>query len=353
MNFINLNASIQVPDTAAATAARARWDHIAKPLGSLGLLETAVVRIAGLTGSPNVCLEKRAALVLCADNGVVAEGVTQTGPEITALLAGNMVKGETSVCCMAKNAHADVIPVDMGMLHPVPGVLNRRIAAGTQNMVQGPAMSKDQALQALQTGIDLVRDLKESGYKILATGEMGIGNTTSSSAVCAALLDMPVPAVTGRGAGLSNQALSHKISVIQRAIAVNRPNRGDALDVLSKLGGFDIAGLSGVFLGGALYRVPVLIDGFISAVSALAALRLCPNSRCAMLASHCSAEPAAAMVLDALGLSAPIQAGLRLGEGTGALCMLPMLDMALSVYHEMSTFAGIGMAAYTPQGDAR
>jgi nicotinate-nucleotide--dimethylbenzimidazole phosphoribosyltransferase len=350
LDLVKLNADIAAPDEAAMNAAQARWDAIAKPLGSLGLLEDAVVRIAGLTGSADVSLHKRAVLVLCADNGVVAEGVTQTGQDITALVAGNIAAGDASVCRMSAVAGADVIPVDMGMVYRARSVMDRRIAAGPHNMAEGPAMSRAQAETALTTGIELVREYKSLGYRIFATGEMGIGNTTTSSAVAAVLLGLPIRDVTGRGAGLSDDGLIRKIRAIERAVAVNAPDPSDALDVLHKLGGFDIAGLAGVFLGGALYRVPVLVDGFISAVSALVAARLCPQAVCAMLASHVSAEPAAKMTLEALGLEPLIRAGMRLGEGTGAVCALPLLDMALAVYKEMQTFGGIGMEAYTPQG---
>jgi nicotinate-nucleotide--dimethylbenzimidazole phosphoribosyltransferase len=200
--------------------------------------------------------------------------------------------------------------------------------------------------------MELVRDFRSRGYDILATGEMGIGNTTTSSAVCAVLLGCPVIEVTGRGAGLSDEGLFRKLNAIERGISVNQPNPEDALDVLSKLGGFDIAGLTGVFLGGAVYRVPILIDGFISAVAALVAVRLCPRAGCAMFASHVSAEPAASLILRELQLKPLIQAEMRLGEGTGAVCALPLLDMALAVYNGMSTFSQIGMESYKPQGGA-
>lgn len=353
MNLSALENRITAPDSAAIAQARSRWDSIAKPLGSLGLLEDAVVQIAGLTGNANVQLKKRRVLVFCADNGVVAEGVTQTGQEVTALVAGNIAAGKASVCHMAEAAGADVLPVDVGMIKPAPGVLDRRISAGTANMAKGPAMTREQALAAIKCGMDLVRESAEKGISLILTGEMGIGNTTTSSAMCSVFLNLPVSAVTGRGAGLSNTALVNKIDVIERALRINQPDPADPLDVLSKLGGYDIAAMTGVFLGGAVYRVPVMIDGFISAVSALTAARICPKCRCAMLATHVSAEPAAVKVLDTLALKPMICAGLRLGEGTGALCALPMLDMALSVYHNMSTFQGIGMQAYTHQGDLK
>jgi len=350
--FYNLLGSVWPADGAAARAAKARWDSLAKPLGSLGLLEEAIIRIAALTGSEEVHLGKRAAFVFCADNGVVKEGVTQTGPEVTAVVAANLAKGDASVCRMASVARCDVIPVDVGMLTPVDDerVLRRRIAAGTGNIAEGPAMTREDALKAIIVGVELVKEFKEKGYGIIATGEMGIGNTTSSSAVASVLLDKPVTEVTGRGAGLSDEGLQRKISAIERAIEINRPDPTDTIDVLMKVGGFDIAAMAGAFLGGAIYRVPIIIDGFISAVSALIAKRICPNSICAVLPSHVSAEPAGMTVLNALGLTPLIRAEMRLGEGTGAVALLPLLDMALAVYHGMCTFEDTGIEAYTPQG---
>jgi len=350
--FYNLLGSVWPADGAAARAAKARWDSIAKPLGSLGLLEESIIRIAALTGSEDVHLGKRAVFVYCADNGVVKEGVTQTGPEVTAVVAANLAKGDASVCRMASVARCDVVPVDMGMFTTVEDerVLRRRIAAGTNNIAEGPAMSRGQALQAIIAGVELVKEYKEKGYGIIATGEMGIGNTTTSSAVASVLLNKPVPEVTGRGAGLSDEGLQRKIRAIERAIETNRPDPADPIDVLMKLGGFDIAAMAGTFLGGAIYRVPIVVDGFISAVSALIAKKICPNSICAIFPSHVSAEPAGMAVLNALGLTPLITAGMRLGEGTGAVALLPLLDMALAVYHGMCTFEETGIEAYTPQG---
>ena len=346
MELKDMLGRILPPDEKAMKAAVDHWNGIAKPIGSLGLLEDAVTQIAGLTGDPRVKLGKRAVLVFCADNGVVAEGVTQTGQEVTALVAGNMVKHDSSVCRMAAVAGAEVFPVDMGMIAPAEGVRDCHVLRGTGNIARGPAMTRAQAEQAVMTGIDLVGELKEKGYSVIATGEMGIGNTTTSSAMLAAFLGLPPAEVTGRGAGLSDEGLKRKIAAIESALRVNRPDPADGLDVLSKVGGLDLAGICGAFLGGAIHRVPVVIDGFISAVGALAALRIAPESRCAMLAAHVSAEPAARMVLDALGVKPLITAGLRLGEGTGAVAALPLLDMALAVYDGMVTFDNIGMKAY-------
>ena len=334
------------PDEAAMREARDRWNGIAKPIGSLGLLEDAVTQIAGLTGSARVYLGKRAVLVMCADNGVVAEGVTQTGQEVTALVAGNMVKHDSSVCRMAQVARAEVFPIDMGMIAPAPGVRDEHILRGTGNIALGPAMTREEAARAVEKGIELVGELKAKGYNIIATGEMGIGNTTTASAMLAAFLGLEPALVTGRGAGLSDEGLRRKVNAIERALKVNRPDPADGLDVLGKVGGLDIAGMCGTFLGGAIHRIPILVDGFISAVAALCALRIAPDSRQAMLAAHVSAEPAARMVLEALDLKPLISAGLRLGEGTGAVAALPLLDMALAVYDGMVTFDNIGMEAY-------
>lgn len=349
-----LTEHIRPPYREAAAAAKAHWDGIAKPLNGLGDLEDAVIHIAALTGSADVRIDKRSVVVLCADNGVVAEGVSQTDASVTATMAGEIARMNSSVCKMASAAEAEVFAVDMGMLHRVEGVRDCHVADGTGNIAMGPAMTREQALQAIRVGMDLVKEHKERGDQLLATGEMGIGNTTTSSAMAAVLLGLPVETVTGRGAGLSDEGLRRKCGAIRRAIEVNRPDPADALDVLSKLGGFDIAGMTGLFLGGALYRVPILIDGLISSVAALTAARLCPEARCAMLASHCSAEPAATQILRELGVTAVLRAGLKLGEGTGAVCMMPLLDMALAVYHGSAAFSDTGIEQYQlQQGDTR
>ena len=337
-------------DQGAMDRAKARWDSIAKPLGSLGALEDAVVRIAGMTGSPDVELSPRAVVVMCADNGVVARGVTQTGQEVTAIVAENMSSGDTSVCAMSRQAGAEVVPVDIGTAVPLSGprIRQKCIRRGTADMTQGPAMTREEAVRAILTGVEIARELCGQGVNLLATGEMGIGNTTTSSAIAAVLLDRPVEDMTGRGAGLSSEGLRRKINAIETAVAVNRPDPVDVLDVLHKVGGLDIAGMAGVFLGGALCRVPVLVDGFISSVAALAAARLCPNCTDYMLGSHASEEPASKLVLSELGLRPFLYAGMRLGEGTGAVAVMPLLDMGLAVYREMATFEDTKIEAYQP-----
>ena len=272
-----LCGAITPPDEAARAAAHAHWASLAKPLGGLGALETMLEAAAALTGSAALDFSKRAVLVLCADNGVVAQGVSQTDSNVTRAVAQNLAARRTSVCQMARTAHCQVVPVDLGMAGPkVPGVLDCRIADGTQDFTCGPAMSRAEAVEAIGKGVELVRAQKAKGARLLATGEMGIGNTTTSSAVAAVLLGQPVSLMTGRGAGLSDAGLARKIAAIETGIAVNAPDPADPLDVLAKLGGFDIAGLCGVFLGGAAEGVPVLMDGFISGVAALCAVQLCP-----------------------------------------------------------------------------
>ena len=213
-------------------------------------------------------------------------------------------------------------------------------------MTKGPAMTRAQAVQALEAGIEMVRRLKEDGYGLLATGEMGIGNTTTSSAVASVLLNQPVETMTGRGAGLSGDGLTRKINAIKKAIEVNHPNPGDAIDVLAKVGGFDIAGMAGMFLGGAAFGVPVVIDGFISCVAALIAQRICPAAGEYMIASHVSKEPAAQLILKALGKEAVIHGEMCLGEGSGAVALFPFLDMGIAVYESMSTFDDIHVEQY-------
>ena len=283
---------------------------------------------------------------MCADNGVVEEGVTQTGQEVTAIVAENFLKYDTSVGVMWKQNHAEIFPVDRGRVTDTKVRTDHKIAYGTQNMTKGPAMTREQAVKGLEAGIDMVRELNDKGYRILATGEMGIGNTTTSSAVASVLLKQPVEEMTGRGAGLTSEGLVRKINAIKKAIALNEPDPEDAIDVLAKVGGLDIAGMAGVFLGGAVYGIPVVMDGFISCVSALIAMRICPAARDYILASHVSKEPAAHLILENMGKEAIIHADMCLGEGTGAVALFPILDLAAAVYHSMSTFDDIHVEQY-------
>lgn len=352
MNLESCLLQITPADEAARKTASQRWNACAKPLGSLGLLEDAIIQVAGLTGSADIDISRRALLVFCADNGVVAQGISQSPSSVTATVLDNLSTHCSSVCPMARCADCEVIPIDMGVLdYPGrAGVLSRRVRNGTNDISLGPAMTRDEAQSAILTGIELVRELQRRGMRLIATGEMGIGNTTTSSAVASVLLRLPVEQLTGRGAGLSDVGLARKKEVIHRAIRCNAPDPDDAIDVLSKVGGLDIAALCGTFLGGALFGVPVLIDGFISSAAALCALRLAPNSAKAMLASHVSAEPAGRLMLDALGKEPLITARMRLGEGTGAVAAIPLLDMAAAVYQEACRFDDCGIEQYKPLG---
>ena len=333
-------------NTRAMQEAVAHWNSIAKPLHSLGKLEDLVIQLAGIAGTPNVKIEKRALVAMCADNGVVEEGVTQSGQEVTAIVAENFLKAETTACIMAKNCRADVYPVDAGMAADTKVRTDLKVAHGTKNMAKMPAMTREEAVKAIEAGIFMAEELKDRGYQILATGEMGIGNTTTSSAVASVLMEEPVETMTGRGAGLTSEGLARKIQVIKDAIALHKPDREDAIDVLAKVGGFDIAGMAGVFLGGAALKIPVIMDGFISCVAALVAVSICPEASGYILASHVSKEPAARLILEYLQKEAVIHGDMCLGEGTGAIALLPLLDLGISVYHSMSTFEEIHVEQY-------
>lgn len=347
MSLAELTDRIEGLDRQAMELCQKKWDSIAKPLHSLGKLEDYLVQIAGICGSSRISLAKKGLVVMCADNGIVEEGVTQSGQEVTALVSNNFASGEATAAVLCKKTGADIIPVDIGVAADTK-ILNRKIANGTKNFAKEPAMTRAEALRAIQTGIDLVKKLSEEGYQILATGEMGIGNTTTSSALACAILKEKPERMTGRGAGLTSAGLEKKIAVIQEALERYLPKCEDVIDILACVGGLDIAGLAGVFLGGAIYRVPIVIDGFISSVAALTAAQIEPKCRDFMLASHVSKEPAAHLVLEALGLEAALHCEMCLGEGTGAVTLFPILDMACEVYEKMSTFDEIKLEAYQP-----
>ena len=350
MTLHEILENIRPADEMAKQEAFRRLNDMAKPLGSLGALEEDLVRLAGAQGTPHVNISRRCVAVFCADNGVVAQGVTQCGQEVTAVVTENLSKGDTTVCIMARRAGCDVLPVDIGVARPVVGenILQRCVRRGTADMTLERAMSREECEKALLVGVEAAGLCKQRGYRLLATGEMGIGNTTTSSAVACVLLDAPVSEMTGRGAGLSSEGLVRKIAAIEAAISLHKPDPADPIDVLSKVGGLDIAGMAGLCLGGAYHHIPVVLDGFISTVAALVAVRLCPQCADYLLASHVSAEPAGQRMLAALGLPPLIQAGMRLGEGTGAVAAMPLLDLMLAVYQDMVDFDDIGVEHYQP-----
>ncbi len=332
-------------------AARKRWDSLAKPLGSLGLLEDAVTRIAALCGNVGVSLDRRVLLVMCADNGVVAQGVAQSDASVTAAVATALGAGTSTANYMADEVDCAVVPVDVGMrdFAGAPGVLERRIRNATGDITCGPAMSRADCLRAIEVGIDLVHDETERGTSIILTGEMGIGNTTTTGVVASVLLGCDPDTCIGRGSGLSDEGLVRKRAAARLALEVNAPDPDDPIDILAKVGGLDLAALTGVCLGGALYRVPVLLDGVVATTAALCAVRICPTAIDALIASHRAANPAASRILEALGLEPLISAGMHLGEGSGALAALALLDEAVAVYESGHTFEDLGIEAYTPQ----
>ena len=340
MTLDQVIAGITPADTAAMERAKARWDSIAKPLGSLGALEEAVIRIAGMTGSAQVDISKRAVVVMCADNGVVAQGVTQTGQEVTAIVAENMSTGDTSVCAMARSAGAEVVPVDIGTAVPLTGarIVQRCVRRGTADMTQGPAMSREEAVQAVLTGVEIARELCAGGVRLLATGEMGIGNTTTSSAVLAALTGADVEAVTGRGGGLTDEGFLRKKEVLRQSLALHHPDKNDVIGVLAGVGGLDLAAMTGAFLGCAHERVPAAVDGFISIAAALCAVRLCPAVRDYLFLSHDSYEVGYRIAAEELGLTPCLHLGMRLGEGSGCPLLFRVLEGACGVMRGMATF---------------
>lgn len=339
---------IRPVDAAAMAAAKQHWDGLGKPLGSLGRLEKALIQIAGIQRTGDVHIDRKALVIMCADNGVVEEGVTQCGQEVTATVAENFLDEKSCVAIMCRRAGTKICPVDIGMVVDTPRVEKRKIAYGTKNMAKEPAMTREQAVAAIEVGIAKAEELHAQGYEMLATGEMGIGNTTTSSAMTAVYLGLDVETVTGRGAGLSSHGLQRKIHAIKQAIAVNQPDPEDPLDVLAKVGGLDIAGMCGLFLGGAAQQMPVVMDGFISQVAALTAMRLVPECADYILASHVSEEPGANILLKALEKDAFLTCGMRLGEGSGAVALFPILDFASDIYHKMSTFVQGDIVEYQP-----
>src|SRR6185437_8260198 len=307
-------------DTTAMAAARARQEQLTKPAGSLGRLETLAIQIAGITGQEQPSLGEKAIVVMAGDHGVTAEGVSAYPAEVTPQMVLNFLRGGAAINALAGVVGARVVVVDIGVASPLehPGLLSRKVATGTANMAQGPAMTREQAGEAIVVGIAVVESLAREGVQIVATGEMGIGNTTAASAITAVMTGSSSAEVTGRGTGIDDAQLAHKVAVIERALAVNAPNRDDGLDVLAKVGGLEIAGLVGVILGGAAHRMPVVLDGFIAGSAALVAEKLCPPVRDYLIAGHISLERGHRVLLDALKLQPLLNLDLRLGEGTGA-----------------------------------
>lgn len=336
------------PDSSAYLAAKDRWDHIAKPLGSFGDLEEMIQKIAAIQGTADVVLSNRTAVIFCADHGIVSEGVTQCGSEVTAVCAKAIAEGSSNVNAVAQQFHADVAAVDIGMKTDVDSdkILRYKTVCGTRDFTKEPAMNEEQMSAAITAGMDITGKLKDSGTQIIVSGEMGIGNTTPASAIASVLLGLPLEMVTGRGSGLTDTGLQRKIITIENGIKLHCPSPDRPLHLLQTLGGLEIAGMTGLFLGGAVYHIPVIVDGVISAAAAAIAYRMNPLCADYMLASHCSGEPAASGLLRMMHLKPVIDAGLRLGEGTGGLLLLPLLDGALALYRHSHTFEDENMERY-------
>ncbi len=330
--------------------AEEKWSHVAMPLGSLGILGDDVTKICAAERTITPEKRKKCVVVFCADNGVVEEGISQSQHDITTLVVKNMCTKDTSVCKMAQVAGADVFPVDMGMIDDVDDetIINMKVARGTANFAKKHAMTDEEVLKAIKNGIELSKMLSEKGYNLFALGEMGIGNTTTSSAVASVILQKEPREMTGKGAGLSDAGVLKKIEVIKKAIEKHKPDSKNPIDVIKKVGGFDIAAMAGFIIGAAALKKMCVIDGFISSVGALCAIKMCPDTKDYILASHISGEKAGELILNEMGLKAPINAKLRLGEGTGAVMFMPLIDMALTMFNEMVTFEDINMEAYKP-----
>ena len=333
---------IEPLDEAAMTAARERQAQLAKPPGSLGRLEDLSVQLAGITGKVHNKIEKKHLLVFAADNGVVAEGVSSAPQSVTLMQTINLTRAKTGASTLCRHFGCGITVCDVGVNAEIrePRVLDRKIAFGTQNIVKDPAMTRQQCIRAIQTGFELAR---ETDADVIGVGEMGIGNTTTSSAVLSVLLDADVEAVTGRGGGITDMSFLKKKQVIKDAIAVNAPDRNDVVDVLTKVGGFDIAAMCGAFLGCAAKRCPVVIDGFISAVAALCAYRLCPAAVGYFIPSHASYEIGYKLAMDAMGLQPMFLLGMRLGEGSGCPLAFEVLGAACAVMNDMATFDQAGI----------
>ncbi|HKV57020.1 MAG TPA: nicotinate-nucleotide--dimethylbenzimidazole phosphoribosyltransferase [Ktedonobacteraceae bacterium] len=339
-------ASITPLDNNAMEAARARQQELTKPAGSLGRLEDIAIQIAGITGQALPQIERKAVIVMAGDHGVTDEGVSAYPSEVTPQMVYNFLRGGAAINALAKYTGAQVIIVDVGVAAEIahPNLLSRKVAHGTANMAKGPAMTQAQMVEAITVGMDVFEAQFEQGIDLVATGDMGIGNTTASSAIAAALLRKPVALVTGRGTGINDEQLAHKIQVIENALEQNKPNPQDPFDVLMKVGGLEIAGLVGVIIAAAARRVPVVIDGLISGAAALLAVEMNPTIRDYLLAGHTSVEQGHRLMLERMNLVPLLDLQLRLGEGTGAVLAMNIIEAALHAHNEMATFTEAGVS---------
>lgn len=333
-------------DMQAMEQARKRQEQLTKPVGSLGRLEEMAIRVAGITGQTKPTVIRKAVLIMAGDHGVAVEGVSAYPAAVTPQMVYNFLHGGAAINALARYAQADVVVVDIGVAAELqhPQLVSRKIAYGTTNMVEGAAMTEQQMLDAIQVGIDIVNEQVDQGLSMVATGDMGIGNTTAASAITAVLLGLSPSQTTGRGTGIDDEQLAHKVQIIEQAISKNAPNPQQPLDALMKVGGLEIAGLVGVILGAAVHRIPIVIDGFISGAAALVAVAYCPQVRDYLFAGHTSVERGHRLLLQHLKLEPILDLELRLGEGTGAVLAMGIIEAALHAHNEMLTFAEAGVS---------
>lgn len=340
-------AKIKKPDSSLMKQVQAKLDSLTKPRGSLGKLEELAKQIVSITANLSPRIEKKAIIIMAADHGVVEESISAYPREVTPQMVYNFLNGGAAINVLARHIRAEVLIVDVGVaadFQEHQSLMLEKIDYGTKNMVKGPAMTDEQAMKSLEVGIEAAEKLIKKGYDIIATGDMGIGNTTASSAIAAIICRTDVEFVTGYGTGIDDRCLENKINVIKKAISVNKPDAADGIDVLSKVGGFEIGGIAGIILGCASGRTPVVIDGFISGAGALIAAAISPDSTNYMIASHCSAEKGHRIVLDRLGLKPLFDFDMRLGEGTGAAIGINIVEASVKILSEMATFDQAGVS---------
>lgn len=327
--------------------AQKRLDSLTKPQGSLGRLEEFARRVVAISGEAMPVMDRKVIFTFAGDHGVAADGVSAYPKEVTPQMVFNFLRGGAGINVLARHAGAEVVVVDIGVDHDfgdVPGLVSKKVVRGTRNMRTGPAMTRNEAEQCIQAGIDLAQEYAKRGYRIFGTGDMGIGNTTPSSAIASVLTNTPVKNVTGRGTGINDESLLRKIAIIEESIAVNRPDPKDPLDVLAKVGGAEIGGIAGLILGAAANRVPVIVDGFISTAGAMIACEIEPATVDYLFSAHFSVEQGQRAMLGKMGLVPILDFSLRLGEGTGAALAMQMIEAGVKIYREMATFGEAGVS---------
>lgn len=337
-----LNETLKEITPACEESVKKAWkriDSLTKPIGSLGTLEEIAAKVAGITGKVNNSINKKNIIIMCSDNGIIDEGVSTCPKSLTKTVTENFARGITGVCKLADFAGSDITIVDVGIDGDTDNekIINRKICYGTKNMAKEPAMTREQAIRAIEVGIEMINSLVKRGYNLFGTGEMGVANTATSAALLSAISGLSPDVVVGKGSGLTDEQLEHKKKVIKKSIEVNKPDKSDAIDVLSKVGGLDIAGLCGCFLGAAKNRVPIVIDGFISSAAALCAYKLNSNVRDYIFPSHLSAEPGAVYVMKELGLEPMLNLKMRLGEGSGCPLAFNIIESTLYTINNMAT----------------